>query len=192
VAQDHTTKSQLPTAPKSISINLPACYSSVNTADTGHYTLQQGTKLIKQLEYQTIPNNTVISTTTKIIHLHKGIPRTSNSCWSTLCAEHPKLQFSETSPSQTAQEANQQRYTDKREIQTLTSNDDNAAKYAGRNMVRICCRDRGQKPAGTYKVEANFGNRRSAKTRYEMHRFLHSDTHLLDAASHEDGKTQRG
>ena len=191
VAQDHMTKSQLSTAPKSNSINLPARNLFVNTADTGHDTLQQGTKLTKRLEYQTIPNNTVNSTPTKI-HLQKGTPRTSSSCWSTLCAKHPKLQFSETSPSQTVQEAYQQD-TDKRKIQTLTSvdDDDDDAKYAGRNMVRICGRDRGRKSAGTYKVGANFGKRQSAKTRYEMHRFLHSDTHLLDAASHEDGKSQR-
>ena len=191
VAQDHMTISQLPTAPQSNSINLLACYSCVDTADSGHDTLQRGTKLIKQLEYQPIPNNTVNSTPTKIIYLKKGTPRTSNSCRSTLCAKHPKLQFSETS-SQTVQEANQQQDTDNREIHTLTSIDDDAAKYAGRNTVRICGTDRGRKPAGTYKVEANFGNRQSAKNRYEMNRFLHSDMHLLDAASHEDGKSQRG
>ena len=192
VAWDHTTKSQLPTAPQSNSTNLPAHYSCVYTADVGHDTLQQGTELTKQLEYQPIPNNTVNSTPTKTIHLKKGTPRISNSCWSTLRAKHPKLKFSETSPSQTVQDSNQQQDTDNREIHTVTSIDDDAAKYAGRDMVIICGRDRGKKSARTYKVGANFGNRRSAKTMYEMHRFPQTDTHLLDTASHEDGNSQRG
>lgn len=192
VAQYHMTKSHLQTAPQSNSTNLPACYSCVNTADTGQDTSQQGTKLTKQLEYQSIPNNTVNSTPTKIIHLKKRTPRTSNSCWSTLCAKHPKLQFSETAPSQTVQEVNQQQDTDNRETHTLTSIGDDADKYAGRNVVRICGTGRAKKSAGTYKFGANFGKRKSAKTKYKMHRFLHSDTHLLDAASHEDGKSRRG
>ena len=163
VAQGHMAKCQLPTAPQSNSINLPACYSCVNTADTGHDTLKQGTKVTKQMEYKPIPNNVFDSTPTKIIHLKRGTPRT-------LYTRHPKLQFSETFPSQTVQEGHQQD-TDNREIDTLTSIDDAAAKYAER---------------------ANFVIRQNAKTRYEMHRFLYSDMHLLDATSQEDAKSQRG
>jgi hypothetical protein len=191
VAQDHITKSQLPTTPKSNSKNQPAYNSCVNNADTGHDTLQQGTKLTKKLEYQLIPNNTFNSIPTKTVHLKKGTPRTSNSCWSTFCVKNPKLQFSKISPSQTIQEVHQQDINNG-ETSTLSSIDDDAAKHAGRNMVRIRGRGRGRKPAGSYKVGENFGNRHSAKTRSEMHRFLYSDTHLLGATTHEDGNSQRG
>jgi hypothetical protein len=187
VAQDHMTKSQLPTAPKSNSINLPACYSYVNTTNTGHDSLKQDTKLTKELEYQSIPNYMFNTTPTKTIHLKKGTQRTSNCCWSTSSARNPKVPFSETFPSQALQETHQQKYIDTREINTSNSIQDDAAEYAERNLARICGRGRGKKPAG-----ANFGNRQSAKPRYEMHRHLYSDRYLSDARSHEDGKRRRG
>jgi hypothetical protein len=187
VAQEHMTKSQLPTAPKSNSINLCACYSYVNTTDTGHDTLKQDTKLTKELEYQPTPNYVFSSNPTKTIHLEKGTQSTSNCCQPTSSAKHPKLPFSETLPSQTVQKTHQQKDIDTREINTSNSIQDDAAEYAERNLVKIHGRDRGRTPAG-----ANFGNRQSTKRRYEMHRYLYSETYLSDARGHDSGKRRRG